>query len=249
MTDRIHRDLRLRSMPIQYQITDRPTADSLIVMMPSAVSAARQTKKIPTFSRFTWADSWPESEVLALSDPALPLREGIGGAWFVHPRVDVIKLLSSFIADIAAQRNIPLERICLYGSSLGGFGAIAAASLLPGSTAVAEVPQTDVRMWRDDAVAVIEKEIIGGSIEDLYQKYPERITLIDRIRNSGHVPAVRLITNMGESQLSHQRAFFEAVQDSDLPRSGCFQLIMTDEVYGHKPVSASTAQRMVAFQS
>ena len=249
MTDRIHRDLRLRSMPIQYQITDRPAADSLIVMMPTAASAARQAKKRPTFSRFTWTHLWPGSEILALADPALPLKEGVNGAWFVHPRVDVIKIVSHFISDMAAKRNIPLERVCLYGSSVGGFGAIAVASLLAGSTAVAEVPETDVRTWRDDSVAAIEREIIGDSIEDLYQKYPERITLIDRIRRSGHVPAVRLITNSGDPQLPGQRGLFEFVQNSDLPRTGCFELILTDEVYGHKPVSASTAQRMVAFQS
>lgn len=249
MTDRIRRDRRLRSMPIQYKITDRPAADSLVVMMPSPVSSARQAKGIPTFTRFVLADLWPDSEVLSLADPALPLREGIGGAWFIHPRVDVIRLLSKFIRDIAEARDIPLERVCLYGSSLGGFGAIAAASLLPGSTAIAEVPQIDVRTWNKTTVPTIEREILDGSLADLYQKFPERINLNDRIRCSGHVPAIRLVTNNGDSQRAHHRAFFEHIRDSDLPRTGHFELIETDEVRGHKPVSEATARRLVTFQS
>lgn len=249
MTDKIHRDLRLRSMPIQYKITERPDADSLIVMMPSAVSAARQARGIPTFTRYTWAHLWPDSEVLAVADPALPLREGIGGAWFIHPRVDVILLLSKFIRDIADARDIPLERVCLYGSSLGGFGAIAAASLLPGSTAVAEVPQIDVRTWNKTIVPTLEREILDGSMVELYQKFPERVSLIDRICSSGHIPAIRLITNGKDPQRTHQHAFFEYIRDSDLPRTGHFELIVMDEVSGHKPVSEATARRLVTFQS
>lgn len=249
MTDKIHRDLRLRSMPIQYKITERPNADSLIVMMPSAVSVKRQAKRIPTFTRFTWAHLWPDSEVLAVADPALPLRESVTGAWFIHPRVDVILLLSKFIRDIAEARDIPLERVCLYGSSLGGFGAIAAASLLPGSTAIAEVPQIDVRTWNNTIVPTLEREILDGSVDEFYQKFPERISLYDRIRSSAHVPAVRLITNERDPQRTHQRAFFEHIRDSDLPRTGHFELIVTNEVSGHKAVSESTAARLVSFQS
>lgn len=249
MPDEIHRDLRLRSMPIRYKVTDRPHSDSLIVMMPTPASAARQAARKSTFSRFNWAHLWPDSEVLALADPALPLREGISGAWFIHPRVDVIALLSRFIRDVAGARDIPLERVCLYGSSLGGFGAIAVASLLPGTTAVAEVPQIDVRDWNTTVVPIIEQEILDGSMEELHHKHPERISLIDRIRTSGHVPAIRLISNARDPQRVHQRAFFEHIRDSDLPRTGHVEMITTDEVRGHKLISESTAKRMVTFQS
>lgn len=250
MTSKICRDRRLRSMPIQYKITDRPEADSLIVLMPSALSAARQAKGVPTFSRFTWAHLWPDAEVLSVADPALPLRRSIGGAWFVHPRVDVIRLLSRFIQDVAYERDLPLDRVCLYGSGLGGFGAIGAASLLPGSTAIAEVPQIDVRKWNQTTGPLIEQEILeGGTMEDLYKKFPERISLKDRLTHSGHVPAIRMITNRRDPQREHQRDFFEHVRDSDLPRTGCFDLIVTDEVSGHRSVSESTAQRLVTFLS
>lgn len=250
MTNKICRYRRLRSMPIQYKITDRPEADSLIVLMPSALSATRQAKGIPTFSRFTWAHLWPDSEVVSVADPALPLRRSIGGAWFIHPRVDVIRLLSLFIRDTADERGIPLNRVCLYGSGLGGFGAIGAASLLPGSTAVAEVPQIDVRKWNETTVPLIEQEILeGGSMEELYKSSPERINLGDRLARSGHIPAIRLITNEKDPQRNHQRELFELVRDSDLPRTGHFDLIVTDEVSGHKSVSESTAQRLVTFRS
>ncbi|WP_141756181.1 hypothetical protein [Kocuria sp. HMSC066H03] len=204
-------------MPITFQHAQRDNPEGLIVFMPSAVTAARRATGMRTFSRFSWADDFPRHDVLALLDPALPDHPGITGAWFVHPNIDVVHLIANFVTKTAASRGINEDDIFFYGSSLGGFGAIAVASRIPGSQAVAEVPQVDVGDWVPESIQAIEDIILGDSLASLRQKFPERLNLLARIKHSGHVPQFFLVTNTFDSQFGKQTQFFRELAELSTP--------------------------------
>lgn len=229
----VETDKSLRSMPITYQHAKRADPEGLIVFMPSALTAARRATGIKTFSRFSWADDFPRHDVVALLDPALPDHPGITGAWFVHPNIDVVRLIANFVTKLATGRGIKTDDVIFHGSSLGGFGAIAVASQVSGSQAVAEVPQIDVGDWLPQSVQAIEEIILDDSLASLRRKFPERLNLLDRIKHSGYVPQFFLVTNTLDSQFNNQTRFFRELAELSTPRTGFGELIVTERVKGH----------------
>lgn len=156
-------DTRLPSLPIHYLRTSRTRPKSIVVLFPSALNPNRGNRNRRIFVRSTWAKEWPHAEVICFSDPALDLDSRLNGAWFIHPSVDIIRVLADIIRDIASEHSIAEENMVFYGSSLGGFGALMAAACFSEVHAVAEVPQLDFRLWQRRAVLDVEKYLLNGA--------------------------------------------------------------------------------------
>lgn len=237
----------LDGLPLYFRETGRPPelTDSLLVLMPAALSGARRSRRGLTVSRFTWAHLWPTSEVIAVADPSLQEAEGLNGAWFIHPDHDIPAAIASLAAEKAEERDIPTERIMFYGSSLGGFGAIAAASTLAGARAAAEVPQIYFRNWIHSAIDDVEKHLIHMPIGEFELRHPEQLSLPDRLLHSGRIPGTLLITNSDELNLDEQTEFAEWARASELPKSGPVEQFITDRVSGHQVLDKATISWLV----
>lgn len=135
----------------------------------------------------------------------------------MHPEHDVIRAFAGLVAEHARERGIPNERILVYGSSLGGFGAIGLAAHLPGARAVAEVPQIEFTHWMPLAVTFVEEELTGP-IEDHRAKHPEQVSLSARIRTAGHVPQATIFPNPEDLSFEDQQEFVAWANDTDRPR-------------------------------
>lgn len=228
-----HEDTRLDGLPVHYKTASRQNPQSLLVFMPAALPSTRADRSKRIYSRFTWHEMWPTSEAMAFADPSLQQAEELNGAWFIHPEHDVIQAIADITVERAESLGIAPNQIAFYGSSLGGFGAIAAASCIDGARAVAEVPQIDFANWVKSAVTAVEKHITKMPIEEYRQLHPEQLRLQDRLLRSGRVPAIRLITNPDERHHDDQREFFSWARSCDLPKAGPFEFIETSEVSGH----------------
>lgn len=240
-------DYRLAELPIHYRATRRSPGDtdSLLVLMPSALSPDRPDRTKQIVSRFSWADMWPRSEVIAVADPVLQMSSALNGAWFIHPELDVVEAIAHLASDLAAERDIPLDRVSFYGSSLGGFGAIGAASVLEGPKAIAEVPQIHFTNWGAAAIREVELDVLHKSIASFQDVHPERVSLPARMLHSGRVPAIRLITNPAEIRRKEQWEFFDWVQACDLPATGPFEMVTTTEVSGHAVLGRESLRRIL----
>lgn len=238
---------KLPDLPIHYRATRRrrDDTDSLLVLMPSALNADRPDRSKQIVRRFSWADCWPAAEVIAVADPVLQLSSALNGAWFIHPEHDVIAAIGQLAAEIADDRGIPGDRITFYGSSLGGFGAIGAASTLDGARAVAEVPQIYFLNWGKAAIRDVEVDVIHEPMQDFAKDHPERVELSARILHSGRIPAIRLITNPTEIRRQEQWEFFEWARESSLPKSGPFEMVTTNSAAGHSVLDRETLRRLV----
>lgn len=221
---------------LDYAITEREKPKSLLVFMPSALDEARSERKRPAFARWSWANHFSNSTVISIADPSLAISPSLDAAWFLHDKYDVISLISQFIADYARANSIPEDKILFYGTSLGGFGAIACASLIPGSRASAEVPQVDVEKWLSDKpeqLAAIEKHLLSGkSLSQFRDAYAERVNLQDRFRKSGHVPKCLIHTNPGDQSYQDQKRLIEWIAESGIPNDGA-ELLITTRLSGH----------------
>jgi len=121
----------------------KPGSGRLYVLL----SGARDLKSRawPNFDRWSWAPVFPGS-VLCVADPTLALdtdRLRIG--WYVGTRErDWLQGLADLVGAVADKAGVATRQVVCYGSSAGGFGALALACRLGDATAVAINPQTDV---------------------------------------------------------------------------------------------------------
>jgi hypothetical protein len=155
---------------------------SLFVLMPSAVD--RKKMRLPAFHRWTWAlkGLFP-GDVLCVSDPTLELHDELQLGWFIGNDASCATTeLSEFVVKLAESRGIPREKIVIYGSSAGGFAALALSACIEGSVAIAINAQVDAfSYYVPKQVELISKMCFSGMPPDAVKRnFPDRVNMISR---------------------------------------------------------------------
>lgn len=238
-------DDRLDGLPISYGVVERPAPTSAVVLMPAALPPDRVGTGTAYYPRWSWADEWPESLVLSIADPSVTATPVLSGAWYMHPRHDVLRALAQIVGENADRFDIPHDRIVFYGSSLGGFGSIGAAALLPGARAVAEVPQIDFEHWMPGAVRAVETHLLRTDITAHRKAHPEQVSLVDRLTSAALIPPIHIVSNSTDYSIDDQRQFIAWCASAPVSRIGEQVLEETHLTKGHAVLRQPEAVRRV----
>lgn len=232
-------------LPMYGVLARRERADRLVCFMPAAQTGtgARRAK---LFSRWSWQTVMPEQHVMALSDPALGLDGEIRGAWFLHPDRDLLEEMARMVQAQVAELGLANEQVLFYGSSLGGFGAFGMASLLPGASAIAEIPQIDVARWPSrGSIKAMETALLKKPFSEHRLHHPEMVDVRERFRKSDLIPPFLLVSNESDMSIAIQREFMDDVAAAELPRIGLQRMLLADQVSGHQALSQQDALALI----
>lgn len=218
--------------------------DGMVVLMSNALVPGREDRRFPAFHRWSWAMSWPDSHVLAISDPALRGNPIPDGAWYLDAKHDTIHAVAEVVAAEAEQRGIPMDRVVFYGSSLGGFGALCAAAVTR-SHAVVEVPQIDFQHWFPGAIKKVEEHVLHGSILDLRAAHPERVDVWERFLHEGHIPSFTIVSNELDKSFQDQLELIGKVREHPLYEKTRAELVITGLARGHQVLPKDEATAIV----
>lgn len=227
---------------VHANVAVRESSDHIVVFLPGAQSA-KSERRMPFFHRWTWQADVPWAHVIALGDPAIALDDRILGGWFMHPQHDLVALLATFVDRVAEHLGIHPARVTFHGSSLGGFGAIGMAAHLPGSSAVAEIPQIDVELWPFPQPLELLGEVLGKPLAEFRIEHPERVDLLDRLAYAAVIPPFTVVTSAYDKSYALHLAFIADVASlsSTSVALGTHDLVVTDVVLGHKPLPKERA--------
>ncbi len=240
-------DIGVDGLPLHAKLFERASAQALLVFMPSAVAASNIQHRHPAFARWQWESHFPDAHVLAVADPSMGISEELRGAWYMHPEHDVIAGMGTAIRNVA--ERLGADSIVFYGSSLGGFGALALASRIEGSVAIAEVPQLDFAHWLQSARKAVETHILGRELEDHRAAHPQQVSIRARFEMAGRVPSFVIVSNVRDSGFREQLEFFEWVSAAAPYEDGSkHELHLVDEVLGHGPLSVHAARALILAQ-
>ena len=158
-----------------------PSAEKkLFVLMPSAVD--REKYSLPAFSRWSWATHFP-GDVVCVADPTLELHADLRLGWCIGDSDNCATSdLARLIVRLAEVRAIPHEKIVIYGSSAGGFAALALSACIEGSTAVAINAQTDALSYDVSDQVSLVRQVCFDSMTDLAirDSFLNRVDMIAR---------------------------------------------------------------------
>lgn len=145
-----------------------PKSNTLLVFLP----AVNGKDVYPYYPRKSWGQELSENyHILYISDPYQPLSEyeESMGSWFISPSGEAtIELLAEKIKLFI--KDISVENVIFYGSSMGGYAAMILSSLIENSKAVAECPQTYLKKHPGSRFVcenILQSDIPISSIEPL----------------------------------------------------------------------------------
>ncbi len=154
--------------------------DRLFVLTPSAINRSKSV--LPAFTRFTWAARhFFPGKVLCISDPTLKLHNRLGLSWCMGTtESDLSNELAQLVEEIARSYKINNRNIIFWGSSSGGFSALALSARIRDSTAVAINPQTDALAYKVEDQVQLIKKVVFNNASDQYirDNYSKRINML-----------------------------------------------------------------------
>jgi hypothetical protein len=226
-------------------LAKRASAERLVCLMPAAQTGtgARRAK---LFSRWSWQALMPKHHVLALSDPALGLDDDIRGAWYLHPTDDLLEQMAALIRQQIERLGLTNEQVLFYGSSLGGFGSLSMASLIPGSSAIAEIPQIDVARWPSPgSIKAMESKILGRGFAEQKKLLPATVDVRARFEKSNLIPPFVIVSNATDMSIGIQFELMAEMHKSKLPKLGQQRILLAEHVAGHSALPQKDALSLI----
>lgn len=184
----------------------------LFVMLSAAINRSKQT--LPVFNRWTWASKFP-GHVLCVADPTLELHDGMELGWYLGTeKQDATEELCMLISQFAEALGIPHGMIVFWGSSGGGFAALALASRIEETIAVAINAQTDIFAYEiARSVEAIRKSCFGGlSVAQIQKHFLARVNMTEAWRNNKSSRAIIVQNQLDEHHYEmHFHLFWKAL--------------------------------------
>lgn len=198
--------VKINSVPYDLLIKSRSEAKYILVFGQSALGN-RSAFPIPIFHRWTWFDDYKDAHCICLNDPTLYLDESLLGGWFQGVSNDFYMLNAANLIDkLADILGVKKNNIFFYGSSAGGFSSLFMAAVVKGSTAIADIPQTDMSKYHvKSALNGLLSNCYGGiGVDELYNKFPERISVAEFYKKINYMPNIVYLQNScDEIHLAH----------------------------------------------
>lgn len=176
-----------------------PGADRLLVLFNGAVDRARSSSGI-VFQRGSWRDDLP-AHCLWVADPTLAQSPQLSIGWGQLNATDFLPFIVKHLVGVTAHvlGNLSSQHRLYFGSSAGGFQALACASLDQGGTALVNNPQTNWLLYPvKRAVDLVVSRVLGRSTtEQVLDGLAWRSDLRCFFELMGHAPRVEYFVNFG----------------------------------------------------
>ncbi|MGX9900544.1 hypothetical protein ACW0JT_12815 [Arthrobacter sp. SA17] len=158
-------------------------------------------------------------------DATLSLSDSLILGWYTgNGTDDLIARVVNLIKAVAKQRQV--RRIVLFGFSGGGFAALAAARLIPGSTALVFSPQTAIDAYYPSVVADFVESVFPqcATIDGVRIEFEDRVSLLARYRDPQEQTNFLYIQNTGDHH--HLRRHYTPFHELTAGRPGAhFRLV------------------------
>lgn len=179
-------------------IFKRDSRKRLLILNQAAVS---RTRSLPIFQRWKWINDF-NANVLIVNDPLLYKNENIKAGWWIGTSdCDTAFEFAKEISYLANKLNIETKNIFFYGSSAGGFASLQQASCLSGSTAIADIAQTDLFTYKYRSEVEVTANSCYGikTLDKIEDRYKCRFRLIDRFKTLEEVPNIYILQNIEDT--------------------------------------------------
>lgn len=189
--ERIGLEVLWDGIKYEFLINFKTGIDKLLIVGSGALPLNSDFDRTrPLFDRWSWG--FDESTIF-YNDPTLYLSSDIFGGWGLGSMDNWYLEKISIILQIIYKNKFLNENVIFYGSSLAGFMSLMLATMIKGSTAIAEIPQLDLINW-DYHWYRLKRNLFDDLPDDIIrEKYNYKIDLLEFIKINDYIPNAYLI--------------------------------------------------------
>jgi pimeloyl-ACP methyl ester carboxylesterase len=215
---------------------DEGKKKGLIVFLSGA--AKREDRTVPIFHRWNWQPSLTSYHTAFISDPTLQLDDNLILGWYTgNEECDYTEILANLVLSWCTSLALELNSVLFVGSSGGGFAALQLATLLPGTMAFVENPQTATTEYLDTEVEEHLRTCFPNG-NPTKQKNNSRLNIMRRMNEYEQIPRFVYSQNLRDSfHLDHHyQPFLEyfKLKSVEIPFQQKFLLYYSEK--GHNGV-------------
>lgn len=169
---------------------------SHLLILGSGAGDMLKERRVPYFQRNSWINDFEDS-VIYYNDPTLYISEELLLGWG-QGKSDrfYLKDIAAILEKLIEKTQIPKRNVIFYGSSGGGFMSMLLAGYIKESAALVNGPQTCLTKWLPYPVQqVFNYTYPGMTFEEVLNKYPDRINLIEFYKSIKYVPKIYYLQN------------------------------------------------------
>ena len=199
------------------------------------------------FQRSTWAED-VEANCLFIADPAILNRETASIGWGqLSASLWLPEVISTVLRPLGEHLAVEPSSRLHYGSSAGGFLALACSAADVGSQALVNNPQTDWLRYDppSQADALLRDVFAGASRAQLVQTHPWRARLWEWFEKCGRIPNfIYQVNDASEEDIEVQLPPFERAIIAMHPRYPSAKRTIEhyfDAQAGHSPMAKGPA--------
>lgn len=193
--------VEIDGMPVPILVDKKPEHDDRLLV---TYNGALQRSKAPDgiiFQRSSWLDEF-KSSVVQIADPTLVKESRLQIGWAQYSKERwAIEDMARVLDRVREVFDLQDASSTLhYGSSAGGFQAIAMATLDVGSRAMVNNPQLDWSRYVESFVNALRRQVFNGDeMEKIKEEAPWRVNVADLFELVGVIPEISIFTNIASS--------------------------------------------------
>lgn len=164
-----------------YFVKNQKFSNRLLVLLNGAVQREKGRDPREVFQRRSWIEDF-ESNVLILADATIHPENGLRIGWSQGNGTASLELAMANCVDYFRNGlGVMNEDIVFFGSSAGGFQAVALHAYFKGSRFLVNNAQFDWTRYHKSAVEQAVRHSFGAeSVEDVRRDYSERCNVFER---------------------------------------------------------------------
>lgn len=205
-TYRFESEILIKGFRFSFLCNFKPWTSKLVIVNQSAIDVSRQSP--PVYQRWKWADDF-NATVLILNDPMLYIGDRLNGGWMVGSKeVDLIYLFVQEVKKVLKKMRMNNNDVVFYGGSAGGFTSLQMASCLRNSTAIVDIPQTDLTRYQHitQIIRAFEAGFGVNSYKEIKDNFLERLSVIPRMKKENSEFNLIFLQNINDEH--HVRVHF-----------------------------------------
>lgn len=155
----------------------------------------------PFFHRHSWAF---DASTIWYNDPTRYLNLESKGSWGVGTTEDYfLENIGNIVVKLIKRFNLKTENLVFYGSSMGGFTSLQLATMVHGSTALADIPQLEFQ--NHVSYKRVKPYCFKGlSDEEIWNRFKHRFDVVEMMKKEDYIPKAVIVFNCSDRDINTQ---------------------------------------------
>lgn len=194
--------VNLHDTKYEFLVHFKSNTDKVLCLGSGAMAddSTHDTRR-PFFHRHSWTF---DASTIWYNDPTRYLNLESKGSWGVGTADDYfLENIGDIIVKLINRLDLKHENLLFYGSSMGGFTSLQLATMVKGSTALADIPQLEFQ--NHVSYNRVKPYCFPGlSDDEIWDRFKHRFDVVEMMKKEDYIPKAIIVFNCSNRDINTQ---------------------------------------------